>query len=47
MVIPSTQETVRYRPYLVKEEKVLLMAFEQNDPKDCDEGNHRYNISLC
>ena len=33
MVIPSTQETVRYRPYLVKEEKVLLMAFEQNDPK--------------
>ena len=31
-VIPSTGKTVRFRPYLVKEEKVLLMAFEQNDP---------------
>ena len=31
-VIPSTGNTVRFRPYLVKEEKVLLMAFEQNDP---------------
>ena len=31
MVIPSSKQTVRYRPYLVKEEKVLLMAFESND----------------
>ena len=31
MVIPSLKQTVRYRPYLVKEEKVLLMAFESND----------------
>lgn len=31
-VIPSTGVPVRFRPYLVKEEKVLLMAFEQNDP---------------
>ena len=31
MVIPSSKQTVRYRPYLVKDEKVLLMAFESND----------------
>jgi len=31
MTIPSSNETVRFRPYLVKEEKVLLMAFESND----------------
>ena len=31
MVIPSKQQTVRFRPYLVKEEKVLLMAFESQD----------------
>lgn len=31
MTIPSTQQTVRFRPYLVKEEKVLLMAFESQD----------------
>lgn len=33
MVIPSTGKEVYYRPYLVKEEKVLLMAFEANDEK--------------
>ena len=31
--IPSTGETVRYRPYLVKEEKVLMIAFESGDQK--------------
>ena len=31
MLIPSKQQTVRFRPYLVKEEKVLLMAFESQD----------------
>lgn len=29
--IPSTGQTVRYRPYLVKEEKVLMIALEQGD----------------
>ena len=29
--IPSTGQTVEYRPYLVKEEKVLMMAFESKD----------------
>lgn len=30
-VIPSTQEKVRFRPYLVKEEKVLMLAMESQD----------------
>jgi hypothetical protein len=28
LVIPSTQQKVRFRPFLVKEEKVMLMALE-------------------
>ena len=35
MKIPSTGKTVKYRPYLVKEEKVLLQAFESGDTKTC------------
>lgn len=31
MVIPSKNQTVKYRPYLVKEEKVLMMAMESED----------------
>ena len=31
--IPSTQQTVKFRPYLVKEEKILLLAFESKDEK--------------
>ena len=31
MVLPSTKREVRFRPYLVKEEKILLMATESND----------------
>ena len=33
MEIPSTGKKVKYRPYLVKEEKVLLQAFESGDLK--------------
>ena len=33
MVIPSTDKIVTFRPYLVKEEKVLLSAFESQDQK--------------
>jgi len=29
--VPSTGESVSYRPYLVKEEKILMMAMESND----------------
>jgi len=31
LTIPSTSEKVTYRPYLVKEEKVLMMAMESDD----------------
>lgn len=33
LTIPSTKKVVKYRPYLVKEEKVLLLAYESKDPK--------------
>jgi DNA-directed RNA polymerase subunit M/transcription elongation factor TFIIS len=33
MVMPSTQKEVNYRPYLVKEEKVLMLAFESGDQR--------------
>ena len=31
MVVPSTGEEIKYRPFLVKEEKILLMALETED----------------
>lgn len=37
LVIPSTGEKVKYRPYLVKEEKLLLLALEDNDPVSTSE----------
>ena len=33
MKIPSTAKKVVYRPYLVKEEKILMLAMESNDQK--------------
>ena len=35
MKIPSTGQRVKYRPYLVKEEKILLQAFESGDVTTC------------
>ena len=32
--IPSTGETITYRPFLVKEEKILLMALEGSDQEE-------------
>ena len=32
--IPSTDEKIKYRPFLVKEEKILLMAMESAENKD-------------
>lgn len=34
LTLPSTGETVEYRPFLVKEEKLLLLAQESNDEKE-------------
>lgn len=31
--IPSTGQVITFRPYLVKEEKILMMALESNDQK--------------
>ena len=33
LTLPSTGKTVKYRPFLVKEEKVLLLAMESEDEK--------------
>ena len=33
MIVPSTGETITYRPYVVKEEKILLIALESKDDK--------------
>ena len=32
--IPSTDEKIKYRPFLVKEEKILMMALESKSEKD-------------
>lgn len=34
VIIPSTQKKIRMRPFLVREEKILLMAQTSQDPKD-------------
>ncbi|MAG26782.1 hypothetical protein CMI47_14670 [Candidatus Pacearchaeota archaeon] len=34
LTIPSTGQTIQYRPFLVKEEKILLMANEGGEPAE-------------
>ena len=34
LTLTSTGETIQFRPFLVKEEKILLMALESNDEKE-------------
>ena len=34
LVVPSTDEKLKYRPFLVKEEKILLIAMESGENKD-------------
>ena len=31
LVIPSSKKKVKYRPFLVREEKILVMALESED----------------
>ncbi len=31
--LPSSGKTIKYRPFLVKEEKLLVIALESNDTK--------------
>ena len=33
LVLPSTDQTIQYRPFLVKEEKLLVLALESEDNK--------------
>ena len=33
VVIPSSQQTYKFRPFLVKEQKSLLVAYESQDMK--------------
>ncbi len=33
LVLPSTKKTIQYRPFLVKEEKLLVLALESEDTK--------------
>jgi len=37
-VIPSTKEPIKFRPFLVKEEKILYMALESGDTNDIKNG---------
>ena len=32
--LPSSEEELRYRPFLIKEEKILLIALESEDEKE-------------
>lgn len=34
VTLPSTKKTIMFRPFLVKEEKILLIAQESNDPTE-------------
>tara|TARA_B100001173_G_scaffold42046_1_gene32809 strand:- start:1094 stop:1810 length:717 start_codon:yes stop_codon:yes gene_type:complete len=34
LVIPSSKKKIKYRPFLVKEEKILVIAMESNDIQD-------------
>jgi hypothetical protein len=34
LTLPSTEKTIEYRPFLVKEEKLLVLAMETEDTKD-------------
>lgn len=37
LTIPSSNKEIKYRPFLVKEEKILIMAMETEDPKEITE----------
>tara|TARA_S200000501_G_C20846838_1_gene753965 strand:+ start:1035 stop:1748 length:714 start_codon:yes stop_codon:yes gene_type:complete len=34
LILPSTGKKIKYRPFLVKEEKILILAIESNSMKD-------------
>ena len=34
LVVPSTKKKIKYRPFLVKEQKTLIIALESEDQED-------------
>lgn len=46
LVIPSSQTSVQFRPFLVKEQKILLMAFESRDSRQIMQAIGK-TIELC
>ena len=34
LTVPSTKEQIKYRPFLVKEEKILLLAQQSKEVKE-------------
>ena len=45
-LLPSTGETIKYRPFLVKEEKILMLASEEGDYKGMVNACHQI-VSNC
>ena len=41
LTLPSTKEQVKYRPFLVREEKILLMAMESENENEMIEAVKR------
>lgn len=37
LVVPSTKKMIQYRPFLVKEEKILMIAQESSDPNQIED----------
>lgn len=37
LIVPTTQKEIKYRPYLVKEEKLLMIAMESQDNKQIEQ----------
>ena len=37
LILPSNNKKIKYRPFLVREEKILIMALESEDQKQITE----------
>ena len=46
LVLPSSDRKIKYRPFLVKEEKVLIIAMESQDQKQIANAVKEYIIKL-
>ena len=45
LVLPSTEEKIEFRPFLVKEEKLLVLAMESQDQKQITKAIKEVNKS--